>query len=655
MVWPNAMQFKGIDMIRAQMSKLSVRIYAIVAIAVVLIAVLTQILLHLSYNSALTMREQHLSDVVDTAISTLADIERQVKAGDLAQDQAQILGQEAMMKMRYGENGYFFVLNTENVMIAHPTKPEMIGTNQSDIMDTHGTYIFRDMIEIVANKGGGALTYFFDKPDGSGDDEKISYVREFQPWGWIVGTGSYLSDINADLASMRTVGHGVLAAALIALGIISTLLVRSVTRPLDALKARMSAMSQGDTHNEVPMTNNKSEIGEMARVLEIFRVALVERSELERAQIDQDATMAREREEAAEREHQAKLREVAVEENRRKEQEKARQEKEAERAAAEVEREHNLRDQQRVVSTLAAGLGAMSRGDLTVRINEEFPPEYVKLRTDFNNAVEKISRLASAIVEGAATIIGETDNLNSAAIDLSRRTETQAASLEETAAAITELAASVDSSARSAKDAAGTVGQTKDRSTAGRNVVQRTVKAMNDIAESSTQISKITSVIDDIAFQTNLLALNAGVEAARAGDSGRGFAVVASEVRALAQRSSEAANEIAKLIETSGRQVDEGVQLVNASGEALAEIETLVSNLDELVQTISTSASEQAVGLSEISTAVGQLDQVTQHNAAMFEETTAALQSLKAQATALERDSSVLKTRNEDTGVRLAS
>jgi methyl-accepting chemotaxis protein len=655
MVFPNAIQFKGIEMIRAQLSKLSVRIYAIVVIAVVLIAVLTEILLNLAYNSALAMREQHLSDVVDTAIATLIEIDDQAKVGALTHEQAITLGQETMMKMRYGESGYFFVLNDQNIMIAHPIKPELNGTDQTDIKDTHGTYIFQEMIEIATTKGRGALTYYFDKPDGSGDDEKISFVREYEPWGWIIGTGSYMSDINDDLADMRAISHGVLAAALIALGLASTLLVRSVTRPLDALKARMSAMSQGDTHTEVPMTNNKSEIGEMARVLEIFRVALVERAELAQAQIEKDAAMAREREDAAEREHQAKLRESAVAESRRKEQEKARQEKEAERAEAEAERERNLRNQQRVVSTLAAGLGAMSRGDLTVRIKEDFPPEYVKLRTDFNDAVEKISRLASTIVEGAATIIGETDNLNSAAIDLSRRTETQAASLEETAAAITELAASVDSSARSAKDAAGTVGQTKDRSTAGRHVVQRTVKAMNDIAESSTQISKITSVIDDIAFQTNLLALNAGVEAARAGDSGRGFAVVASEVRALAQRSSEAANEIAKLIETSGRQVDEGVQLVNASGDALAEIETLVASLDGLVQTISTSASEQAVGLAEISTAVSQLDQVTQHNAAMFEETTAALQSLKAQATALERDSSVLKTTNEGEEVRLAS
>lgn len=631
-------------MFRALLSKLSTRIYVIVVVAVIMIAALTQIILSIAYESSFHMREQHLSDVVDTAISSLQSLQNEVETGDLSPEEARKAGQQILMTLRYDETGYFFALDFNNRMIAHPTKPEWIGTDQSGYTDTRGSKIFIAMSDIAKAQGGGTLTYFFNKPDGTGDEEKISYIRAFEPWGWIVGTGSYLSDIRTQFAWMSKVAHGILLATLLILVVISTLLVRSITRPLDALKQHMAHMAEGDTTSPVPMTEAQSEIGQMARVLELFRKALAERADMAKAQAAKDAEIAQEREANAERDRQARRREEAAEAERRAEQEAARLEKEQAREESEREREKNLQDQQRVVSSLAEGLGAMSRGDLTVRISQSFPPAYEKLRTDFNDAVEKIARLASTIVEGTTTIINETDNLNSAAIDLSRRTETQAASLEETAAAITELAASVDSSASSAKEAATTVGQTKQRSIAGRDVVQRTVTAMNDIAESSTQISKITSVIDDIAFQTNLLALNAGVEAARAGESGRGFAVVASEVRALAQRSSEAANEIAKLIETSSRQVDEGVELVNASGTALGEIETLVSTLDALVSTIATSASEQSVGLSEITTAVGQLDQVTQHNAAMFEETTAALQSLKTQATALERDSAQLQT-----------
>ncbi|TKD17470.1 PAS domain S-box protein [Rhodobacter capsulatus] len=279
-----------------------------------------------------------------------------------------------------------------------------------------------------------------------------------------------------------------------------------------------------------------------------------------------------------------------------------------------------------------AAITALSAGALDDRLERPMTPEFEALRQDFNLAIDRMAELVGAILASAQTIRAETESLSGASAELGRRTETQAASLEETAAAINQLASSVESSSAGARNAAGAVSKARARSRAGRSVVEQTISAMSEIARGSEQISRITAVIDDIAFQTNLLALNAGVEAARAGETGRGFAVVASEVRALAQRSSEAAREIAELIETSGRQVRQGVDLVNESGQALGEIDTLVAEVDTLVQAIASSATEQATGLGEVSSAVNQLDQVTQQNAAMFEESAAAVAMLRDQA-----------------------
>ncbi|MBT8460492.1 MAG: hypothetical protein KJN60_12550 [Boseongicola sp.] len=292
-------------------------------------------------------------------------------------------------------------------------------------------------------------------------------------------------------------------------------------------------------------------------------------------------------------------------------------------------------DQRHVVQNLSEALTLLSEGDLSVRLTEPFNGDYEALRSHFNASVQALDSAISLVMDNSGAILGESGNISSAADDLSRRTEKQAATLEEFAAALTEITASVASAADGASKASDVVTDARKNAEASGTVVREAVEAMGEIANSSDQISRIISVIDDIAFQTNLLALNAGVEAARAGDSGRGFAVVASEVRALAQRSSEAAREINTLISTSGNQVKRGVSLVDNAGAALNEIVTSVGDIEDHVTGIAASAREQSTGLEEINTAISQLDQVTQQNVAMFEETTAATHTLTAEATAL--------------------
>jgi methyl-accepting chemotaxis protein len=292
---------------------------------------------------------------------------------------------------------------------------------------------------------------------------------------------------------------------------------------------------------------------------------------------------------------------------------------------------------QAVVSAIGEALTALAAGRLTHRIGDVLPPEYAALRSDFNTAMEKLQEAMRSISSNARGVRSGAGEITAASDDLSRRTEQQAASLEQTAAALAEITNTVRKTSETANDARKLVADTAANAERSGAVAAETVAAMNGIESSSKQISNIIGVIDEIAFQTNLLALNAGVEAARAGDAGRGFAVVATEVRALAQRCADAAKEIKVLISASGKQVDTGVTLVAETGKALARIVEQVGELNGLIGRIAASAHEQATGLAEVNTAVNQMDQVTQQNAAMVEQATAASHSLTGEADELAR------------------
>jgi methyl-accepting chemotaxis protein len=374
---------------------------------------------------------------------------------------------------------------------------------------------------------------------------------------------------------------------------------RRVVKPLNGLGAAMKRLAGGDTAVTIPHADRTDEIGEMAGTVAIFRDNAAERQRLER-QSEDDRRRA-----------------------------------DGERQAREAERTRDSGRVQEAVESLADALGRLAGGDMTCRIDKPFDGDLERLREDFNASVSHLSDALREVGENARAIDAGASQIRAAADDLSRRTEQQAASVEETAAALEEITTTVKDSTRRAEEAGHLVARTRSGAEKSGEIVRRAVSAMQEIEKSSSEITNIIGVIDDIAFQTNLLALNAGVEAARAGEAGKGFAVVAQEVRELAQRSAKAAKEIKALITTSGEQVRTGVSLVGDTGRSLQAIVTEVQEINSHVAAIVEAAREQSTGLQEINTAVNTMDQGTQKNAAMVEETTAASHGLASEVQAL--------------------
>ena len=290
-----------------------------------------------------------------------------------------------------------------------------------------------------------------------------------------------------------------------------------------------------------------------------------------------------------------------------------------------------------IVDSFGQALSRLAEGDLVSRVDADLTGPFARIKDDFNAAVSALQTTLAAMSESASSINSGAGDIRQASDDLSQRTEQQAASLEETAAAMDEITSTVRSTAERAGSANAAVRSARDEAQHSGAVVRNAVEAMGGIERTSGEISEIISVIDGIAFQTNLLALNAGVEAARAGDAGKGFAVVASEVRALAQRSAEAAKDVKTRITASSQQVDEGVRLVGETGQALQRIIDRIAEIDSLVADIARSAEQQATCLQQVNTAVSEMDGVTQQNAAMVEEATAAARSLSAESDELAR------------------
>jgi methyl-accepting chemotaxis protein len=368
----------------------------------------------------------------------------------------------------------------------------------------------------------------------------------------------------------------------------------TIVRPLGRVTRLTERLAAGDLAPITGMDRVRGEIGRMVTALKVFRDGMSERALLE-----------------------------------------------AERRRAEEEAARRAHDQERVVETLASAFARLSEGDLGVAIGSDFPDDYAALRKDFNLAIDRLATLLGAAADLGARIRASSQEISGTSQDLSQRTEIAASTLQTTVSDLAGLALSVQKSAEGVSDAAKLGSRARQDAEQSVTVIRKSLELMASINDAFKRISAVIGLIDDIAFQTNLLALNAGVEAARAGDAGRGFAVVASEVRALAQRSSDAARDIKQLIAESDSLVAVGVKSTGQAGQSLSGIVEAVIAMADRIEQIAASSVSQSATIADVSHAAGALDQSMQYNVARFEETTAASKILSEEA-------SILATRLQD-------
>jgi methyl-accepting chemotaxis protein len=670
------------------------------------IVLLAIIAARMQYVDSRATREQALKSQIALAMGVVQAYAASADAGQMPLAQAQRTALATLESMRAsGGVDYFYVHDMHPTMLMHPTRHDLVGKDIGGVLSADGKPIFRQFVA-AAKAGGGYVEYLWPKPGSDKPVEKVSYNAPFKPWNWVIGTGVYMDDVQAQallFTTVMAVAGGVLV--LITFGI-NWAIGSSVLVPVSRTLHAIGAVSRGELSVRIDNPGNDETgqmlraTGEMIRMLERFssetkKMALLHADKDMSHRMPQDFpgvygelaaginTMMFEHLDGFV-DAIAVLNEYANGDLRRD----ARrlpgsravlhESMDAAKASllainTEIKRlaaaaaagdfsargdtahfQHDFRAMvqdlnammevsDHTLGKLSALLQSIATGDLTARMHGQFHGVFAQMRDDANATADQLTGIVGRIQTAAVSINAAASEIAAGNEDLSRRTEQQAASLEETAASMEELTATVKQNAEHAHQANQLAVGAADVATQGGEVVGQVVSTMSGIETSSKKIADIISVIDGIAFQTNILALNAAVEAARAGDQGRGFAVVASEVRTLAQRSAAAAKEIKQLIDDSVNRVTEGSTLVRQAGQTMSEIVASVQRVTDIMGEISAASQEQYAGIEQVNQTVTQMDQATQQNAALVEEATAAARSMEEQAGQLTEAVSLFK------------
>lgn len=616
-------------------------------------------LLLMGVTSALSLKKNLMEEkklktrhVVETATGMVAYYHKLFKDGKMQEQAAKTAAIGALRALRYEEKEYFWINDLQNVMVMHPYKPELEGKELSGFTDPKGKKIFVEFTNLVKERKAGFVEYLWPKPEVKDPVPKVSYVTGFAPWGWVIGSGIYVDDVNA--LFWKNVGQSsILFAVVVAILVLLSLAVtRSIRRPLENLVEATKRLAEGHTDVTIQAAT-KDEIGQLTgsfrTMADNIRALVGDAGCLLEAAVEGKTSTRVDADK-----HQGDYRKIVEGMNDTLDAVTIPLNAAATFVARiakgdiptkitesyqgdfdEIRKNLNaLIDSTNEITTLAQEI---SKGNMTVSVKERSPQD--EMMRALASMVEKVTEVVNDVKVAADHVAWGAQEMSSAAQQISQGATEQAASAEEVSASMEQMVGNIRQNADNAEQTEKMAQKSAADAKEGGRAVAGTVAAMKEIAQ------KI-SIIEEIARQTNLLALNAAIEAARAGEHGKGFAVVATEVRRLAERSQLAAGEINKLSAGS-------VGIAEQAGEMLASIVPSIQKTAELVQEINAASREQNSGAEQISTALQQLDTVIQQNASATEEMAATIEEISNQSEQLQQKVAFFRTKEQGNSLPL--
>jgi len=567
---------------------------------------------HIEYftKAAYKNKEISLKNNVSMAKNTVKSFYDKIALEGITETEAKSLALNYIQNVRYSNDNYYWVNDLDTKMLMHPISKSLNGQDVSNVKDINGKFIFQEMIKLAKTKKNGLVEYVWKKPGIQEPQPKYSYIELFEPWGWVIGTGSYLDDVEKDIKAMHKTSQEnlneiiintiiLVIAITVILSIISSFLIgKIIIKPLSTLTGTVKALTKFSSADQKINIHTKDEIGDLAGYFNQYLESI-------RKVVSQDQQIVEESEKAIEmvRAGFFTYKVQSVSQNRST--------NDLKNAINELIDDLNLKFTEVNKCILEYGKSNFEYDFNVDKVAGKMGTLVMGTKSIGNN----VSELLATIMQSGESLSNNINVLTSSADSLSTSSNNQAASLEETAASVEEITMNIKNSSSNIAKMKEIDDVVMNSATNGQKLAHQTVDSMKDINKEVTSIADAISVIDQIAFQTNILSLNAAVEAATAGEAGKGFAVVAQEVRNLAARSADAAREIKDIVESATNKANEGKQIADKMIVGYDELQEAILQTKEIIDDVSQASNEQERGIFQINDAIAILDKNTQENA----------------------------------------